>query len=384
MDPPTEAADRPARILYLITDLETGGVPLHLLRLAAHLDRDRFDPRVVCLGRSGPVSDMLERQGVPTCSCDADHALDFAALWRLRRLIRGFAPDLIHALLFHANIASRLVGPGAGVPPARIINEIQTVEIERRWHLMVDQLTCNRCRMEIGNSSAVVEHLCQVGGIPAEHLECIPGGVDPARFDGVTAKPRAEIGVPTSVPLIIWVGRMDPVKRVPDLIKALALIDSKPAPHLLLVGDGPERDRIVSHVARLGLDDRVHLLGTRSDIPELLAAADVFAFPSMTEGMPNALLEAMAARLAIVACDVPGCRDLARHDKEALLVPPASPECLARALQRLIVDPHLAGRLGAAARDRVLKSYSQSACHQRYTALYSRLLGDPNANRTFR
>ena len=135
MDPRTESADRPARILYLITDLETGGVPLHLFRLVTHLDRQRFDPRVVSLGRPGPVREMLEQRGVPTSTCDAGHALDFLALWRLRRIVRGFAPDLIHALLFHANIAARLVGPAAGVSPARIINEIQTVEMDQQLAL---------------------------------------------------------------------------------------------------------------------------------------------------------------------------------------------------------------------------------------------------------
>ena len=121
---------RAARLLYVITDLKRGGVPLHLHRLVRSLDRRRFEPLVISLAPRGPVTDLIEREGIPTAALNARHAGDFRVLWRLYRAIGRFRPDLIHALLLHANVAARLVGPPAGVPPSRIITEIQTVEAE--------------------------------------------------------------------------------------------------------------------------------------------------------------------------------------------------------------------------------------------------------------
>ncbi|UCG32235.1 MAG: glycosyltransferase [Phycisphaerales bacterium] len=369
-----------ARILYVITDLETGGVPLHLYRLATSLDRTRFDPLVVSLAPPGPVSAMLEADGVPTHACGARGPLDLAALWRLRRIIRRFQPDLIHALLFHANIAVRLVGRLPGVPRDRIITEIQTVEIERPWHLIVDQLTHGLCRCQIGNSPAVIDHLVHRAALPRDFLVCIPGGVDPARFQNVIPADRSAWEIPPPARLLIWVGRMDPIKGLDYLLEALVLLPTDPPTHLLLVGDGPERSRTEVRADRLGLRHRVHFTGFRQDIPALLAAADLFVFPSLTEGMPNALLEAMAAGLPVIACDVPGCRELIDNTVNGFLVPPRSSPAIAGAVARLLAQPVLARRLGQAASRAVLRHYSQHVCHANYAALYAQILGQPNSH----
>jgi glycosyltransferase involved in cell wall biosynthesis len=363
-----------ARILYVITDLETGGVPLHLHRLVTSLDRTRFDPLVVSLAAPGPVSAMLEADGIPTRACGARGPLDLIALWRLCRLIRRCQPDLIHALLFHANIAARLVGRLAGFPGERIITEIQTVEIERPWHLILDQLTHGLCHCQIGNSPAVIDHLVRRAALPREFLVYIPGGVDPARHQNVIPADRFSWEIPPPAKLLIWVGRMDPVKGLDHLLEALALLPADPSTHLLLVGDGPERSPTKARADRLGLSHRVHFTGFREDIPALLAAADLFVFPSLTEGMPNALLEAMAAGLPVVACDVPGCRDLIDNQLNGCLVPPGSPPAMAAALAHLLADPLLARRLGQEARRTVLRDYSQELCHANYADLYDQIL----------
>ena len=131
----------PIRVLMLITDLKTGGVPLHVYRLATSLDRDEFDVRVACLSPPGDVAAMLNDAGIRTFGCGARAQWDARALWRLARFVRGERPELIHAFLFHANTAACLIGPLVGVSSRRIITEIQTVEIDRRWHLAVGSLT---------------------------------------------------------------------------------------------------------------------------------------------------------------------------------------------------------------------------------------------------
>lgn len=353
----------------LITDLKTGGVPLHVYRLATRLDPAEFDVRVACLAVRGEVSRMLEDAGIPTFACDASGAWDVRALWRLGRLVRSQRPDVLHAFLFHANVAACVIGPLAGVPTRRIINEIQTVEIERRWHLTVGGLLCRCCRCTVGNSPAVIEHLRREAHVPASRLRLIPGGVDVSRAAGAQPVDRAALGVPDDHDMLLWVGRLDPVKGLDELVDAMGLLRDRPVT-LVLVGEGEYEDDTRRRIDRLGVTDRVRLVGRRDDVPRLLAAADVFVFPSRTEGMPNALLEAMAAGLPIVTTDVPGCRDLITHESTGLLVRSGEVEPLAGTVERLLTDRDLADRLAAAARRRARDEHDFARSVERYARLY--------------
>lgn len=337
------------RLLLLITDLKVGGVPLHVLRLATSLPRDRFRVRVVSLADIGPVGERLLAAGIPVDACDAVSARDARALLRLAGYVRRYRPHVLHAVLFHANIAARLVGPIAGVAPGRIVCEIQTVERERRWHLPVDGLTCRLCRFVVGNSQSVVEHLHRAAHIPRSRLWLIRGGVDVERVAAAAPADRAALGVPPGAPLVLWVGRIDRVKGLDELVDAMTTIWHRTGAHLVLAGEGEYADVLRVRIARSRADAYVHAIGRRDDVPALLAAADVFAFPSYTEGLPNALMEAMAAGRAIVTTDVPGCHDLITHGQTGLLAPPHDAPALARAIERLLSDAALRGRLGAAA-----------------------------------
>lgn len=363
----------PIRVFMLITDLKTGGVPLHVHRLASSLDRSEFEVRVACLSPPGEVSGMLEKAGVPTLACGAEGAWDVAALWHLVRLLRRHSPDVLHAFLFHANTAASLVGPLAGLPVRRMIHEIQTVEIERRWHLTIGGLLCRMCRCVVGNSQAVVEHLHRGAHIPVSRLRLIPGGVDLGRFSKATALSRASLRVPESARLLMWVGRLDPIKGLDELVDAVALLRD-PSVHLVLVGEGEYESAIRRRINASGLSGHIRFAGRRDDVPNLLAAADVFVFPSRTEGMPNALLEAMAVGLPIVTTDVPGCRDLIVDGRTGLLAPPGRPDELADRIRRLLSDSGLAGALSRAARLSAEK-HAWEACVQRYAALYRAVAG---------
>ena len=168
----SRTSHQPIRLDYLITDLQTGGVPLHLFRLASRLPSERFRVRVISLADVGPVGKKLRAANVPVEACGARSVLDARALFRLFQLLKADPPDILHALLFHANTAARIIGPLAGVNIRHIVTEIQTAETERRWHLIVDNLTCRLCRCEIGNSPSVVEHLHRVGHLPYSRLTC--------------------------------------------------------------------------------------------------------------------------------------------------------------------------------------------------------------------
>ena len=138
---------RPIRLMIVVTDLEVGGAPLHLLRVVRSLPRDGYIIKIVSLAPAGPVATDLRDAGVEVADCRARSAADLRALLRLARIVRHWHPDILHGLLFHANLAVRLVAPSAGVPIGRVICEIHTVEVDRRWHLWLDNLTCRLCRI---------------------------------------------------------------------------------------------------------------------------------------------------------------------------------------------------------------------------------------------
>lgn len=371
MDSPSS---RPIRLTYLITDLKVGGVPLHLYRLATRLPRDRVHVRVVTLAGEGPVATMLRRSGVPVQTCNARGPWDLAALHRLWRQLRRDPPDILHALLFHANMAARVVGPAAGLPLRRIVCEIQTVERERPWHLVVDNLTCRLCRCEIGNSPSVIQHLHQQAHIPPARLRCEWGAVDVDAVAGAEPAAREEFGVSPDELLVLWTGRLDPVKGFEEMLPAFAQTCRNRAARLLLAGEGAYRPAVEELIRVGGLAGRALLLGERADVPRLLKSADVFLFCSRTEGLPNALLEAMAAALPIVATDVPGCRDLIENGETGLLAGPAAGD-IARQLAWLLDHPAEAKRMGLRAQQWVRERADSAGLASRWMRFYEDVLG---------
>ena len=359
-------------ILYVITDLELGGVPLHLHRLVGAMRARGLTVSVVSLAPPGPVSRMLEEDGVDVRSCDGCCGWDLRVIGRLARIIRSQRPNIVHSLLFHANVAARWAAEAADLPDDRVLCEIQTVEVERKWHLWVDRWTHGGCRFTIGNSPSVIEHLSSAAGIPRGRLKLVRGGIDPAPIRNAQTVDRSslECDLEADSPIVLWVGRLDPVKGLAILIRAFRDVAAATDARLLLAGDGPIRSELKRLIQDEGLSRRVYLLGPCRDVAGLLKTADVFVFPSRTEGLPNALLEAMAAGCPIVTTDVPGCRDLIEDGDTGLVVRFGDTNGLSASIRLLLTDRELAERLGNRASNVVEREWHIDRTHDAYCALY--------------
>lgn len=296
------------RVVLLITDLERGGTPLRIARLARGLRALGIDAVVGCLAPPGPISTELDADGIPTFACGARSARDLGALLRLALHIRRIKPDLIHSTLTHANVAARVVGKLQGIP---VLTSTATIEMERRWHRTVERLTARMDEGHVVNSPGLAEHVQVAFGIPKRRVFVVAPSV--RRFPKPDrAVARAALQLPEDAFVAVWAGRFDPVKRLDLLLDAARQLRGLHV-RFVLAGDGPERERIGAEIRAAVLESTVSLPGWMSDLGTLLAAGDVFVFPSLTEGMPNALLEALAAGLPALATENPTARALAEQ-----------------------------------------------------------------------
>ena len=333
------------RVMLLVTDLQLGGTPLRIARLARGLRDAGLDVHVGCLAPAGPVSAELESAGILTFACNARHARDVAGLQRLAHHVRRFKPDLIHATLTHANVAARLVGLACRIP---VLTSTATIEVERRWHLWMERLTARLDRGHIVNSRALADHVAHAFCLPHRRIHVVPPSIKamPRRMD--RGQTRQRLGIAEHEFVVLWVGRFDPVKRLDIVIGCAEVMNVVPS-RLLLAGDGPYRPAVEQMVRLSTASRNIQLLGWQTELGLVMSAADAFLFPSLTEGMPNAVLQAMAFGLPIVGSDIPALRELAGDEPRLLLVDSGEPKAYTDALLGLRDDPKRAGALAARA-----------------------------------
>lgn len=363
-------------ILYLITELSTGGAQMALLRLLQELDRERFTPSVACLyNGDGAVAQEIRALGIDVFDAQMHHKVDLAAMWRLYRHIRRVRPAILHTSLFHANLPGRVLGRLAGLAgtlaPIVICSE-RTMAMESEWRYRANRWTIGLVDRVTAVSANVRDFCVSHIGLPAEKLVVIPNGVDlPEGPLASSEAARAELGLPPDGPVIGAVTRLDPVKGMDFLIQALAAIDGT---HLAVIGDGPERAPLEALAESLGVDARVHWAGHRRDVLHLLPGFDLFVQPSLHEGMPNTVLEAMVAGLPVAATAVGGTPEVVVDGVTGLLVPPRDPGGLAEAIATLLHNPDLRRTMGQAGRQRVAEHFTVKRMVEQTEEMYEQLL----------
>ncbi|HEV8305291.1 MAG TPA: glycosyltransferase family 4 protein [Gemmatimonadales bacterium] len=223
-----------------------------------------------------------------------------------------------------------------------------------------------RSSAAVAVSAALQADLARVLRLPRAIFPVVHNGIRPCV--GSPEDVRRELGIGAEEPLIVSIGNLYPVKGHLVLLQAMQALAGC---HVVIAGQGAEEATLKAYAAEHGLAPYVHLLGYRADVADLLAAADVFALPSLSEGVPLALLEAMFAGKGIVASGVGGVPEVVTSEREALLVPPEDPRALATALARLLKDPALRRHLGDAARQRATRAFTVDTMVDGYLRLYA-------------
>lgn len=350
------------RIAYLTNSLRAGGLERVVTLLAAGMKERGHTPFICCYDARGDYeADRAEGLGIQVHVILREPGVDVSYVRKLRTWLRDVRAEVIHAHNSTALFYGGLAGLAAGVP-IRIATEHDGVFPRSRSAAASNRLLVSRVLTHsVAVSQAVKDLWCESDGVARDRVIVIPNGVPDTRRPRVSHA-GCRIGM---------VGRLSVEKGADVLLRALALLPRERYPDLKLVvvGDGPQRGELEQLIRALDLADRIEMLGTRHDVPDLLATMDIFALPSRREGLPLALLEAMAAGLPVVASAVGGVPEAITSAELGLLVPPEDPAALSQAIARLADDAETRAALGRSARRRFEGNYELSKMIDRYEAL---------------
>lgn len=369
----------PERTLLLVCDFNAhGGTQTQVLELLAGLDRSRFRPLLATLHLDRALAARVEALGVEARDLALRGALragTFAAIGELAGFMRARRVRLVHGFLLHGNVVAAIAARRAGVP---YLTSVRNLELWKgpleaaasRWaHRNAAAVTFN--------SKHVKELVVRRERIPAGRSHVIHNGLREEAPDAAHTAPGGAPWPEAASPRMICAASLTPKKGHRYLLEAFAMVLARlPRAALLLAGEGPARASIVEQAGRLGIASRVILAGYRAEARRLIASADLLVLASIEEGMPNVLLEAMAAGVPQVATRVGGVEEAVEEGVTGFLVPPRDPVLLAQRAIKILEDAALRRRMGEAARDRFAAGFSASRMAREHERLYESVLGE--------
>lgn len=338
-------------VLQLITGLDIGGAERLLLSTARRLNSNKYRIIVCYLKGKGSLLEDFKRFGISVIGLGMRNRLDFTALFKLVKLIKKERIGLVHTHLIHAHIIGRIAAKLAGVPII-ISTEHNLYNRGRKYLLLnlIDRITTRFTDRMVAISEAVKDSIVESGRIRASRVSVIYNGIDTNEFKRISIK-REGFPINPAPSVVGMVARLDSQKGHRYFLEAASqVVKDIPGVKFLVVGDGPLKEKLRTQTTKLGLSKDVIFTGPARDIPQILDTLDLFVLPSLWEGLPSVILEAMAAGKPVVATAVGGIPEIVKDGQMSLLVPPRDPDALAQAIIKLLQNKELAQRMGQAGR----------------------------------
>jgi len=347
-------------VLQLVEGFNFGGAETKLLELVRHMDRDRFATTVISLGLGNEIEDKFHQLDCPVMTFQRRNKIDLSLLGRLTEFITKQKIDIVMSTLFYADILGALAAHRGGAKAMFAWETISSPKWLVPHRFVAYHFVLRHIDRVISVSHATATWLREKRKVPAKKIIVIPYGVDLDRFQSSRKSlTRESIGVKPDDVLIGQVSRLNEQKGHKYLVEAaFKIVKHIPNARFVLVGDGPLRGDIEDQIKRLDLSKHFILLGFRQDVPDILALLDYFVLPSLYEGLPNVILEAMAARLPIIATPVDGTKEAILDGESGILVPAGNVNALVEKLCQLNSNPTVAAQLGENARKRVESHFS--------------------------
>jgi len=356
------------KVLFIVPQLHFSGTAQQLTLLARALPRDQFDPRMLILGKISSYGEVLRQANVPCQALAWTRSLDLQPLWRLRRLIRDFDPDLLHV---SGLAALRIVQWVRGNRPVMLGDPIPAGRRQRRFNRL-DCWLLNRVERILVKTPSE-GRLCRSLGLAAHKIALIPPAVDfrPAPHIDRPSFLRA-ISIPASAQILLCLGPVEPHKGFRDGIWALDILkylfDDL---HMVLLGDGSDRSRLERFAHAIRVNDRVHFVGIQKEIAPWLAVGNIVWIPSVVAAGAHAALAAMAAAKPVAASRLPELVDILGDSPDACWFSPGDKVGLARQTRILLKDADLRQRMGEALQWRAVEQFTISSMVGHYVQLTS-------------
>lgn len=365
------------KIWYLLPEMKLGGAEKHVVQLAAELRKRGFEAGIATIFREGVLAEEVKERQIPFVCLGAPYGWGPRTLIRIFNWLRSSCPDILHTYLFGFHFFAGFPARVLGVPHV-VASRREIASWQKRRHRFVEDLGNLFVDRVVCCSEAVRVRTLEKERIQPEKVLTIYNGVDDVRFEaaGNGRQVREEFEIPANAPLVGTVANFAAEKGYPCLLEAARLVlEEIPESRFLLVGSGPLEKEIRERAGEIGAHRQIIFAGARADIPELLAAMDVFALASSSEGFPNALLEAMSEGKAVVATAVGGIPELVESGQDGMLVPPQDERALARAILSLLKDSGKRRAMGAQAREKIRSQFRLERMINDYEASYLSLIG---------
>ena len=347
------------RIVLAINALTLGGAETQLVRLALALVEDGHEVRVMTMQPSNHFLDTLSDLRIPMHQVTlVRRAAALSSIASATRLLAKWRPDVLISFLYQANMLSRLAGRLARVPV--VISSVRNEFFGGRARELSMRLTDRLACATVVNSTNAAKALVDRGVISSDRVRVVPNGLNVGtllRSDAIRSDTRRSLGITDEEFVWLGAGRLTTQKDWPTLLRAAAQMPTTSAARVLVAGQGPLREELVRLAREVGVQERVNFLGPRDDIPDLLAAADGLVLSSSYEGLPNIILEAMAAARPVVATSVGGVTELV-SSATGRVVPAGDSDRLAQAMCEVAALPDQGRSLGRAAREVISERYA--------------------------